>query len=110
VALIIDGQILATTEQGFLLNSQDWNENVALSLAERNNLQLSEQHWEIVWFIRTYYQQYRHLPNNRAFVKAVASSLGPDKGNNRYLHRLFPDGPLKFACLLAGLPKPPNCI
>lgn len=110
MALIVNGQVLATTGQGFLVNMEDWNETVAFKLAEQNGIELSEQHWEIIRFIRAYYEQYRHLPNTRAFVKAIANTLGEAKGNSRYLHRLFPDTPLKYACKLAGLPKPPNCI
>jgi tRNA 2-thiouridine synthesizing protein E len=44
------------------------------------------------------------------FVKAVQKEFGEEKGNSRYLHRLFPESPLKYACLIAGLPKPPGCI
>lgn len=44
------------------------------------------------------------------FTKAIARELGEAKGNSRYLHKLFPEGPLKYACKLAGLPKPPTCL
>ena len=99
-----------TNDQGFLLRSTDWNEEVAKQLADNNNIVLSEQHWEIILFMRHYYLQYKHLPNARVFTKAVAKQLGEDKGNSRYLHKLFPDGPLKYTCKLAGLPKPPTCL
>lgn len=88
----------------------EWNEQVARELAGRIPLELTEAHWEIVRFIRDYYLCYRHLPNMRVFVKAVQMSLGHEKGNSRYLHRLFPDSPLRLACLIAGLPKPPSCL
>jgi tRNA 2-thiouridine synthesizing protein E len=101
---------LETTEQGFLIHQADWNENVAERLAALNNIKMSNEHWEIILFIRRYYQQYKHLPNTRVFIKAIAKELGEAKGNSRYLHNLFPDGPLKYACKLAGLPKPPTCL
>ena len=101
---------LETTEQGFLINQADWNEAVAKQLAALNNIQLSDEHWEIILFIRRYYQQFKHLPNARVFTKAIAKELGEAKGNSRYLHKLFPEGPLKYACKLAGLPKPPTCL
>lgn len=101
---------LQTTEQGFLVNRLDWNEEVAKQLALKENIKLNEDHWEVILFIRSYYEQYKHLPNTRVFVKAIARSLGEDKGNSRYLQQLFPDGPLKYACKLAGLPKPPTCL
>jgi tRNA 2-thiouridine synthesizing protein E len=108
--LTIKTTCFETNDQGFLLRSTDWNEEVAKQLAVDNYIALSEQHWEIILFMRHYYLQYKHLPNARVFTKAVAKQLGEDKGNSRYLHKLFPDGPLKYACKLAGLPKPPTCL
>jgi len=107
---MVNGESLETTDQGFLVHAGDWSEAVAVQLAELNHIQLSEQHWEIIRFIRVYYQQYKHLPNARVFTKAIAKAFGEEKGNSRYLHKLFPEGPLKYACKLAGLPKPPTCL
>jgi tRNA 2-thiouridine synthesizing protein E len=107
--LRIAGKVLETTDQGFLVDASDWNEAVAGKLAEAERIELSPAHWEIIRFIRSYYFEFKHLPNARVFTKAVAKALGEEKGNSRYLHRLFPDGPLKYACKLAGLPKPPTC-
>jgi tRNA 2-thiouridine synthesizing protein E len=110
MVLMVEGLKLEITGQGFLVNRSDWNEQVAGQMAELEKITLTDQHWEIIHFIRNYYQQYKHLPNTRTFIKAIAMTLGEDKGNSRYLHRLFPDGPLKYACKLAGLPKPPTCL
>lgn len=101
---------LNLTEQGFLVNIEDWNKGVAEQLSLLNNIRLSDDHWEIILFIRRYYQQFKHLPNARVFTKAIAKEFGEAKGNSRYLHKLFPAGPLKYACKLAGLPKPPTCL
>lgn len=108
---MINGDLLPeTTAQGFLANQADWNEDVAKRLAALNHIKLSDEHWEIILFMRRYYQKFKHLPNARVFTKAIAKELGETKGNSRYLHQLFPDGPLKYACKLAGLPKPPTCL
>jgi tRNA 2-thiouridine synthesizing protein E len=56
------------------------------------------------------YQQFQHLPNARMFVAAIRKQFGEEKGNSRYLQKLFPQGPLKYACKIAGLPKPPTCL
>lgn len=101
---------LTLNSEGFLLHLADWDESVAMQLAALNAIILTEAHWEIIWFMRAYYLQYKHLPNARVFTKAIAKQLGEEKGNSRYLHRLFPDGPLKYTCKLAGLPKPPTCL
>jgi tRNA 2-thiouridine synthesizing protein E len=108
--LKVDGDFLETTKEGFLIDLNHWNETVALEIARLNNVDLSSDHWEILIYIRQYYQKYKHLPNARAFTKAIKNEFGSDKGNSRYLHKLFPQGPLKYACKIAGLPKPPTCL
>jgi tRNA 2-thiouridine synthesizing protein E len=101
---------LTLTEQGFLVSTSDWNEAVAVELAKLNNIDLTPAHWEIVFFIRDYYEKFNYLPNTRVFVKAIANQFGDEKGNSYYLQKLFPQSPLKYACLIAGLPKPPTCL
>ena len=101
---------LNLTEHGFLVNSSDWNQDVAAQLAASNAITLTPAHWEIVLFMRDYYAKFNYLPNTRIFVKAVANRFGVEKGNSRYLQNLFPESPLKMACKLAGLPKPPTCL
>jgi tRNA 2-thiouridine synthesizing protein E len=108
--LEVNGRVLQLSENGFLVNAGEWDETVASVLAARANVQLTPAHWEIVRFIREYYLRFNHLPNARLFVKAVYKGLGEEKGNSAYLHRLFPAGPLRCACLIAGLPRPPGCL
>jgi len=108
--LEINGQTIATTEQGFLCVKSDWNKVVAVELARRENIDLSAEHWEILYFIRTFYQDYEYLPNARGFSKAIKKTVGEAQGSSRYLQKLFPAGPLKYACKIAGLPKPPSCL
>lgn len=108
--LIVDGVPVATRQGGYLADPTAWSERVAEVIAAAEGMFLSEAHWEIIRFMRAYYQDYRHLPNARQFTKAVQKTLGPDKGNSRYLYGLFPEGPLRLACKIGGLPKPPNCM
>lgn len=106
----VDGKRHEITEAGFLVEREAWNAQVCVALAAIAGIELTAAHWEIVLFTRDYYHRFNHLPNNRVFVKAVRKELGEDKGNTRYLYGLFPDGPLKFACKIGGLPKPTTCI
>lgn len=108
--LIVNGQILKITEEGFLFALNDWNENVAIEIARRDEIELTPLHWEILLFIQYYFKKFKHLPNARVFAKAIKKELGEEKGTSRYLHKLFPQGPLKYACKIAGLPKPPTCL
>ena len=108
--LIVAGNRLNTTDDGFLVDLTDWSEVVAIEIARLNNIELTPLHWEIILFIRAYYQKFKHLPNARVFTKAIKKEFGEEKGNSRYLHKLFPEGPLKYACKIAGIPKPPTCL
>ena len=100
----------STDADGFLVDGSLWTEQVAEQLAGQIPLTLTDAHWEIIRFIRDYHQRFQHLPNNRLFVKAVERALGPDKGNSRYLNALLHGSPVRYACLIAGLPKPPGCL
>ncbi len=110
MALTVKGFDLEITDDGFLRDASLWNEKIAAELARIDNIEMSDAHWEILLFIRDYYAQFKHLPNARMFVTAVRKKFGDDKGNSRYLQKLFPQGPLKYACKIAGLPKPPTCL
>jgi tRNA 2-thiouridine synthesizing protein E len=106
----VDGQDIHLDKNGYLSDINQWHENVAKALAEQESLLLSPEHWEVIYFVREFYQTYDTSPAIRALVKAMKDKFGPDVGNSRYLHRLFPDGPAKIATKLAGLPKPAKCL
>ena len=106
----VNGVRIVTTEQGFLLDMNLWSEQLAVYLADIEGIVLSAEHWEILHFIRQFYIEYKYLPNARVFSKAIKNKLGIEKANSRYLMKLFPQGPLKYSCKLAGLPKPPSCL
>ena len=95
---------------GYLLEFLSWDHALALRLAEQDQLKLTDAHWEILHFLREYYQNFEMAPPIRLLTKAVAMKLGQNKGNSLYLYQLFPDGPAKQACRYAGLPKPVSCI
>jgi len=107
---MVDAVGLETTDDGFLRDFTLWDQRVAAELARKEAIELSDAHWEILWFIRNYYKTFKHLPNARMFVAAIRKNFGEEKGNSRYLLKLFPAGPLKYACKIAGLPKPPSCL
>ncbi|QIM68259.1 TusE/DsrC/DsvC family sulfur relay protein [Basfia succiniciproducens] len=108
--LNINNTQIETDPAGYLLNLNEWNEDVAKAIAEKEGVALTEAHWEVIYFVREFYQEYKTSPAIRMLVKAMAQKLGEDKGNSRYLQRLFPDGPAKQATKLAGLPKPAKCL
>ena len=104
------GKTYDTDEEGYLVNLAEWNEDVANVIAKGENVDMTENHWEVVNFLREYYAEYQIAPAVRVLTKAIGKKLGPEKGNNKYLYELFPYGPAKQACKIAGLPKPTGCI
>ncbi len=110
MALEVGGKTLATDEEGYLENLDDWSQEVAETMATAEDVTLSPEHWEILNFLREYYNEYQIAPAVRVLTKAVGKRLGADKGNSRYLYSLFPYGPGKQACKYAGLPKPTGCV
>lgn len=106
----LNNQQYPTDEFGYLKHLSDWSQELAVVIAEKEGIILSEAHWEIVLFVREFYQEYKTSPAIRMLVKALAQKFGEEKGNSRYLQRLFPDGPAKQATKIAGLPKPAKCL
>ncbi len=101
----------ARNNEGFLEDASRWNPEVADEIASESDISLSENHWEIIKFLRTFYAEHEMSPpSNRLFVKAVREALGDEKGNSIYLMQLFPGTPAKTACRIAGLPRPTNCL
>jgi tRNA 2-thiouridine synthesizing protein E len=105
-----DGQQIAVDKAGYLLNVHDWQTELAPTLAQTENIELTNNHWEVVNFVRQFYIEFNTSPAMRALVKAMANEFGPEKGNSRYLFKLFPKGPAKQATKIAGLPKPAKCL
>jgi tRNA 2-thiouridine synthesizing protein E len=105
-----NGQQIETDYQGYLKHINEWQEPMAVVLAATENIELTEQHWEVIRFVRDFYLEYKTSPAIRVLVKAIGQRLGADKGNSKYLYTLFPIGPAKQATKIAGLPKPAKCL
>lgn len=108
--LSFEGKEIETDNDGYLKDSSQWSETLAEVIAEKESIILSPEHWEVVRFVRDFYLEFNTSPAIRMLVKAMANKLGEEKGNSRYLYRLFPKGPAKQATKIAGLPKPVKCI
>ena len=93
-------------ENGHLINSDDWNIRFAEYLAKEEGMVMTEAHWEVVNFLREYYEKYKITPAIKILLKAIAKRLGPEKGNAKYIYELFPVSPVAQATKIAGLPRP----
>ncbi|ANO32915.1 TusE/DsrC/DsvC family sulfur relay protein [Vibrio breoganii] len=105
-----NGKSIETDAQGYLLNFKDWEEGMIAILAEEEGIELTEAHLEVVHFVRNFYIEFNTSPAVRMLVKAMEKAHGPEKGNSKYLFKLFKKGPAKQATKLAGLPKPAKCL
>ena len=110
MAIEVGGKTYETDEEGYLVNLADWTEELGTEIAKSENVAMGPNHWEVVNFLREYYNEYQIAPAVRVLTKAIGKKLGADKGNSKYLYELFPYGPAKQACKIAGLPKPTGCV
>ncbi len=104
-ALDYRGTPLEVNEQGFLLNPKEWNEDVALFLAEDQEglTGLGADHWTVIHFVRGFWEEHGLAPMIRVLCKATRLKL-------KTIYELFPSGPAQGACKLAGLPRPDGCV
>lgn len=108
--MIFLDQEYPTDTQGYLLESAQWNENLAVFIADQEGLYMSDNHWQVIRFIRAFYLEFNTSPAMRPLIKAMQKKYGTTKISSRYLYHLFPQGPAKQATKIAGLPKPARCI
>ncbi|MCB1854819.1 MAG: TusE/DsrC/DsvC family sulfur relay protein [Halieaceae bacterium] len=100
----------AFDREGFLRCLDSWSPEVAEQIAAREQLMLTDAHWEIIALLREYYREFDSSPAMRPLVRYCALKLGSDKGRSIYLMTLFPGSPAKLGSKIAGLPKPANCL
>jgi len=105
----VKGTDHAMTET-YLDNLPSWNLELARTMAQAENLSLSPAHIEILQVARAFYADYGFSPSMRPLCKSVTATLGVEKGRSIYLNQHFPGSPAKLVALLAGLPKPKNCL
>ena len=97
----VNGKKVEVDEDGFLVSLDQWDEDVAKYLAETEGL--SEDHWKLINYLKDYYNEYGIAPMVRKMTKESGFSL-------KEIYDLFPSGPAKGACKIAGLPKPTGCV
>jgi len=106
----LNGKVIEHDEEGYIVDIEQWSEELANVIAVQEEIEMNDEHWEVVNFLREYYQEYQIAPAVRVLIKAMKKAFGEEKGNNKYMYNLFPYGPAKQACKIAGLPKPTGCI
>ena len=100
----LGGKMLEVDEDGFIQDPAQWDDGVAKSLAVTEGVEeLTETHWKLVNYLREYYLKNNIAPMIRKVCKDTGLPL-------KQIYELFPSGPAKGACKVAGLPKPTGCV
>jgi len=102
--LDVDGRAVPVDSEGYLLDLGDWSAAFARALARHEGLVLTAEHWQVIGFLREYWHAHGVQAQVRVMIRHFAQLWGPQRGNNHYLHELFPaGGPQKQGNRLAGL-------
>lgn len=107
-SLNLHGRNIEVDQDGYLLQLDDWNKEVAELIAQQQGLTLEAPHWQVLTLLKDFYQQYDINPNMRVLIKLWRENS--EAASSLLLMQLFGESPLKLACKIAGLPKPTNCL
>ncbi len=100
----VKGKQIEVDEDGFLVDPDVWNQDIVEVFAKLEDVtELTEDHWKVINYLRDYYKQFGIAPMIRKLCKDTGFSL-------KQIYDMFPSGPAKGACKLAGLPKPTGCV
>lgn len=106
MSLNVDGREIPTNDNGYLENIEDWSQNVAQAIADAEQLELSERHWDLINHLRDeYINNGGNQPNTRNLVKAMSKVWDDKSVNAKTLYDLFPGDPSKQGGRIAGLPE-----
>ena len=110
MSIKLGDKVIETDEEGYLLNPNDWDECVAEAIAEKEGIQLTDMHWAMINYFRTFYEDHMRHPTMHEWVKTLGRFHGKPfeeaKAYRDFLYKLFPQGPVPILCKLSGLPKP----
>lgn len=110
----VNGKAIPVDEEGFLLDPNQWDEDVARALAEREGIELTDTHWGLIRYFRDYYEAHQVNPSMRKLIltqgKAHGQHFHDAKTYEEFLYELFPTSPVAEISKLAGLPMPEELV
>lgn len=105
MSLEVNGKTIETTEEGYLVDINNWDEDVAHAMAAIDGLELTDQHMQVVHYLRAeHIENGGNEPNERTIMKAMGKLWGK-KPSSKDMYALFPNMPSKQGRKYAGLPK-----
>ena len=105
-----NGKLIQVFTSGNLVNLEDWSEELAVVLAKKEDIELTDEHWNVLNFLRGFYFQYGVAPMVKILIKHMGDEFGKENVNRDRMYELFPRGPAKQGSRIAGLPSPQGCI
>lgn len=105
MSLEVNGKTIATTDDGYLENTEEWDMDVAQAIADADELPMTEQHWDVVKYLRDEHVNNGGAePNERTIMKDMGKKWGK-KTSSKDMYAMFPGMPSKQGRKIAGLPK-----
>jgi dissimilatory sulfite reductase related protein len=99
---VFAGVTVDVNEEGYFTNPAQWTKEIAKEVAKEENIDLTDQHYAILEFVRA-----KHTKGETLTIRSVGTSGIIDiKG----FYQLFPGAPMKKAAKIAGIPKPSSCV
>ena len=101
----LNGETIETTPSGFLVNVEDWSEDLAPVIAKEEGIELTDKHWDVINYLRDEYINHNgNQPNNRTMLKDMGDKWAK-KVTSKMMYDLFPGNPSKQAGRIGGLPE-----
>ncbi len=106
----VKGKNIETDVQGFLAHLDEWDEDYTKEMATRDGVKLYNDHWELIYYFREYYEEYMTNPTMRTLIRDLGAKnkhFHDQKAYEKHIYGLFPKDPVHEICKLSGLPLPP---
>ena len=105
MSIEVNGKTIETTETGFLVNLEDWNEDIGKVLAEEEGIEMTQEHWDVIKYLRDeHFSNAGNEPNERTILKDMGKKWGK-KVSSKEMYLMFPQMPSKQGRKIAGLPQ-----
>lgn len=99
----VAGKIIDVDKEGYMTDRSQWSRKIAAALAKEQGIaELTDKHWQVIDFLREKYDEGVALSLRKVGKSGIVGI--------KEFYELFPDGPLKKATLIGGLPKPESCV
>lgn len=104
--LTVNDKIINIDHEGYLLDPADWCEDVAREIAKKERIELTDDVWEVVQFVREHFEVNQCIPEHRRLLQELRKRHGKEKATRKYVYDMFPYGYGQQACKIAGMRVP----